>query len=149
MPATDNTDDSDDSDRPRERPRSSPSKPPDSEWRKRRDAALRTQDDAIAEHLEQARRSGELNAAESWGRPMREMDGYAQTPLEFRLPFKILKNADVLPVEVELFKQRADLRRQLDAASDPQQRQKLQQRLSELEQALALRLEGMRASGRL
>lgn len=123
--------------------------PQDSDHRKQRDAAIRSQDEAIAEHLAQALRSGELRSAESFGKPMPESEGWAQTPAEFRLPFKILKNAGVTPPEVEMFQRRAALRQQLEACRDEAQRTALQRQLGELEQALALRLEGMRASGRL
>ena len=124
-------------------------RPTDSERRKARDAALRTQDEAIAEHLEQARRSGELQSAACFGKPMPETDGWLETPTEFRLPFKILKNAGVAPPEIELFHRRAALRRELAECSSEEERQTLQQRISELEQFIALRLEGMRASGKL
>ena len=123
--------------------------PKDSERRKARDAALRTQDQAIAEHLEQARRSGELQSAASYGKPMFEAEGWEETPTEFRLPFKILKNAGVAPPEIELFHRRAALRRELAACSSEQERQASQQRLSEIEQFIALRLEGMRVTGKL
>lgn len=125
------------------------SAPSDSDRRKARDAALRTLDDAIAEHLEEARRSGELQGAPGFGKPMQEMEGWNETPTEFRLPFKILKNAGVTPPEVELFHQRAALRKELAEARTPARRTELQQRLSELEQLIALRLEGMRSSGKL
>ncbi len=127
---------------------STPSKP-DSEPRKRRDAAIRSQDELIAEHLAQALASGELQSAESFGRPLAEAAGWAETPAEFRLPFKILKNAGVPPPELELFHRRADLREQIAGCACDGERKALQQTLSELEQALALRLEAMRASGRL
>ncbi|GAA5163022.1 DnaJ family domain-containing protein [Viridibacterium curvum] len=121
----------------------------DSEFRRKRDAALRTQDELIAEHLAQSLRSGELQTAESFGKPFVEPEGYAETPLEFRLPFRILKNAGMPPPEVEMFHKRAALRAQVEAETDVQARQVLQQKLSELEQAIALRLEGMRVSGRI
>lgn len=119
---------------------------PDPEARRR--TLLREQDDAIAEHLAAAMRSGELQSAESYGKPLAEAEGWAQTPPEFRLPFKVLKNAGVPPPELELFQRRAALREQLEAAPEAE-RDALRQRLSELEQLIALRLEGMRASGRL
>ena len=122
---------------------------PDTEARKRRDASLRSQDEAIAEHLEQALRSGELRSAPRFGKPLAEPEGWSQTPVEFRLPFKILKNASVPPPEVELFHRRAALREALAQAPSLEQRAVLQRQLAELEQALALRLEGMRASGRV
>jgi hypothetical protein len=114
-----------------------------------RNTLLREQDAAIAEHLAASMRSGELQSAESYGRPLQEAEGWEQTPLEFRLPFKILKNAGVPPPELALFKARAALREQQDAARDEVERAALRQKLSELEQALALRLEGMRTSGKL
>lgn len=122
---------------------------PDSERRKARDQALRSQDEAIAEHLAQALRSGELQSAPSYGKPMPEMEGWAETPVEFRLPFKILKNAGVAPPELDLFHRRAALRGQVAACTDEPQRLVLQRQLSELEQLIALRLEAMRASGSL
>lgn len=121
----------------------------DSERRKARDASLRSLDDAIADHLAESWRSGELQGAQSYGKPLAEAEGWAQTPAEFRLPFKILKNAGAPPVEVELFHQRAALRAELAVAATEEDRQRLRRQLSELEQALALRLEGMRASGNL
>lgn len=124
-------------------------RPTDSERRKARDTSLRTLDEAIAEHLAESYLSGELQSAESFGRPLAEAEGWAQTPVEFRLPFKILKNAGMPPAEVELFRKRAQLRAELEAATDEAGRRHLQQQLAELEQALALRLEGMRASGKL
>ena len=121
----------------------------DTEARKGRDAARQSQGEAIAEHLAQALRSGELRSAPSFGKPLAEPEGWSQTPVEFRLPFKILKNASVPPPEVELFHRRAALREALAQAPSPEQRAVLQRQLAELEQALALRLEGMRASGRV
>jgi hypothetical protein len=125
------------------------STPADSDRRKARDAALRTQDEAIAQHLEEARRSGELQGAPGFGKPIPEMEGWNETPTEFRLPLKILKNAGIAPPEIERFHERAALRRQLAEAASPVQRTQVLQRLSELEQLIALRLEGMRASGKL
>jgi len=112
-------------------------------------ATLRTQDDVIAEHLAQALRSGELASAPSFGKPMPEAEGWHETPAEFRLPFKILKNAGVVPPEIELFHKRARLYAELAACACDATRAVLQRRSSELEQAIALRLEGMRSSGKL
>ena len=106
-------------------------------------------DDEIGRHIAAAERSGELRAAPGYGQPMRDDPGWDETPGEFRLPFKILKNADVVPPEVEMFHRRAALREALAACVDEDSRRALRQGLSELEQALALRLEGMRSSGRV
>jgi hypothetical protein len=121
----------------------------DSERRKGRDKLLRTQDEAIAQHLEEARRSGELERAEGFGKPLPEAEGWHETPAEFRLPFKILKNAGVPPPEIELFHRRAALRRALAGCSSDEERKAIGQRLGELEQVIALRLESLRHTGRL
>jgi hypothetical protein len=123
--------------------------PTDSDRRKTRDKMLRTQDEAIAENLAEAQRSGELQSAPSYGKPMQEADGWHETPAEFRLPFKILKNAGVAPPEIELFHRRAALRLALAECSSENERKTLQQHLSELEQLIAFRLERLRVTGRI
>jgi hypothetical protein len=123
--------------------------PTDSERRKARDASLRTQDELIAQHLEEALRSGELQSAPSFGKPLAKDEGWDETPVEFQLPFKILKNAGVVPPEIELFHKRAALRHELEACASEPERTALRQRLSEVEQVIALRLESMRATGKL
>lgn len=123
--------------------------PPDSERRKARDKMLRTQDEAIGEHIDEALRSGELQTAPSFGKPLPEADGWLETPTEFRLPFKILKNAGVAPPEIEFFHRRAALRRAVSECSDDAERKVLRQRLSELEALIAFRLERLRLTGKL
>lgn len=122
---------------------------PESERRKTRDAQLRTQDELIAQNLAESLRSGELQSAQSFGKPLAEPEGWLETPVEFRLPFKILKNAGMAPPEVALFHQRAALRDALQAASDSVEHERLQRELAELEQAIALRLEALRVKGTL
>ena len=121
----------------------------DSDSRKARDKGLRTQDEAIAEHIDQALRTGELQSAPSFGKPMPEAEGWHETPTEFRLPFKILKNAGIAPPEVELFHRRAALRRAVAECPSEEERKLIQQRLNELEQLIAFRLERLRVTGRL
>jgi len=110
---------------------------------------MRSLDDDIARRLEEARASGELTQAESYGKPLAATEGWDDTPPELRLPFKILKDAGVVPREVEMFRERAALRAQLAACADAGETRTLQQRLSELEQAIALRLEALRINGML
>ena len=102
----------------------------------------------IAEHIANSLRSGELQTAPSFGKPMIEDDGWNDTPAEFRLPFKILRNAGVPPPEIELFHKRAALRRELLECAESQ-RKSLQLQLNELEQLIAFRLESMRLTGKL
>lgn len=109
---------------------------------------LRLQDELIARHLRESEASGELRAAPSWGRPLNLGDGYDETPAELRMGMKILKDAGVVPPEVELMQRIAALREQAEASTDAAAAQALRQRAQELQQALALRLEQLRATGR-
>jgi hypothetical protein len=110
---------------------------------------LRTQDETIAANIAEAQRSGELQTAPSYGKPMPEAAGWHETPAELRMPFKILKNAGVAPPEIELFHRRAELRHALAECKSDDERKTLRQRLSELEQLIAFRLERLRVTGRL
>ncbi len=59
------------------------------------------------------------------------------------MPFKILKDAGVVPPEVDLLRQRAALRAELAACTDAAQAAPLRQRLTALELSLSLRLESL------
>jgi Domain of unknown function (DUF1992) len=111
---------------------------------------LQLQEDHIGRALRDSERSGELKAAPSWGRPMDFGDGYAETPAEMRMPFKILKDAGVVPHEVLLFREAAALRERIAAlGADSGEARPWRQRLVDIEQSLALRLERLRVNGTL
>jgi len=105
---------------------------------------MRTIDEEIARHLQEAAASGELAKAPGYGKPQADDPGWDETPAALRMPFKILKDAGVAPPEIALFHERAALREELKACTDEAERKRLGQRLSELEQAIALRLEALR-----
>jgi hypothetical protein len=106
-------------------------------------------EDEISRKLAEAERTGELRSAPSFGKPLAVDAGWDMTPDEFKMPFKILKNAGVVPPEVELFHERARLREALRSASDAAQSQELRKQLTELEQRLSLRLEALQRNGAL
>ncbi|MBC8058041.1 MAG: DUF1992 domain-containing protein [Rhizobiales bacterium] len=108
-----------------------------------------TIDEQIAQSLRDAQRSGELQSAPSWGKPLDLADGYAQTPEELRMAFKALKDAGFVPPEVETMKQIAALRHVIATEPDAAEAEAMRRRLSELQQQLALRLEKLRGSGSL
>lgn len=110
----------------------------------RKESSVPTLDEEIARRLEESMACGELQSAPSFGKPLAEMQGWDATPEELRMPFKILKDSGFFPPEILLFHERAALRASVEAASDPSDRQRLQQQLSELEQKIALRLEALR-----
>lgn len=101
-------------------------------------------DDEIGRKLAEAERSGELKSAKGYGQPLQADAGWDETPDGLRMPFKILKNAGVVPHEVEMLQQRAALRQQLDGCTDPARARELSRSLAQLEQSIALRLEALR-----
>ena len=108
-----------------------------------------TIDEDIARKLQESVDAGELRLAESYGKPLADMEGWDETPLEFRMPFKILKDAGYAPPEIAMFHRRAELRSRLGTTVDADEDARLRQQLTELEQRLALRLEALRVNGSL
>ena len=106
-------------------------------------------DNEIGRKIAEAEKSGELSSAKSYGKPLAPDAGWDQAPEEFRMGFKILKDAGFVPPEVELFHERAKLRASIDAAKNEEERHLLQSSLSVLEQRIAIRLEALRRSGSL
>lgn len=115
----------------------------------KREQRLKLMEDHIGQHLRQAEAMGELKSAPSYGKPLDLGDGYDETPAELRMGMKILKDAGVLPPEVEAMREAAALQARLNACSDEAERLVLQRRLAEKRQAIALRLEGLARSGKL
>ena len=108
-----------------------------------------TQDEEIARHLREALASGELAGTKGFGKPLPEDAGWDATPEALRMPFKILKNAGFVPAEVELFHERAALTAALPESKTEAERTAARQKLSDLEQKIALRLEALRINGTL
>lgn len=103
---------------------------------------LQLLDDHIGRALRESEARGELRAAPSWGKPLDFGDGFEATPPEWRMPFKMLKDAGVLPPEVETMRALAGLRRELDAAAgDAGRERSLRGRIAAMELAISLRRE--------
>ncbi|TDM08040.1 MAG: hypothetical protein C4K60_00495 [Ideonella sp. MAG2] len=100
-------------------------------------------EDEIGRKLQEAQQTGELAAAKGYGQPLQHSEGWEQTPDEWRMPFKILKDAGVVPHEVEMMQERALLRTALENLPAGADRDQALKRLAELEQAIALRLEAL------
>ena len=115
----------------------------------KREERLKLLEDHIGQHLRDSQASGELRAAPSFGKPLDFGDGYDETPAELRMGMKILKDAGVVPHEVAMMREAAALESQLAQCTDEAARRPLQQRIAEMRQAIALRLEKLRLSGSL
>jgi hypothetical protein len=109
----------------------------------RREQRLKLQDDHIGRALAVCAASG----APSYGKPLHFGD---ETPPALRMAMKVLKDAGVVPPEVEAMQQIAALQAELDAlAPDDAAGDGLRRRIADKRQALALRLETLRLSGTL
>ena len=107
---------------------------------------LQLLDDHIGRALQESQRSGELQTAASYGKPLDFGDGYEQTPQELRMGMKVLKDAGFVPHEVTMMREAAALQAQIEACSDDALRPALQRQLALLRQSIALRLERLRGS---
>ncbi len=116
--------------------------PPSEE--KLRENSLRLVEDHIGKALAESERSGELRDAPSFGKPIHFGDGYEETPQELRMGYKILKDAGVVPPEVELMHAIEALRQRIDGAAPHATSKADVLRLSELRQQLAIRMERLR-----
>ena len=115
----------------------------------KREQRLKLLEDHIGRSLAESERTGELRSAPSYGKPLHLGDGYDETPAELRMGYKILKDAGVVPPEVELMRDIEALRQSLEGAADSKAARAQRQRLSEMQQLLALRLEKLRITGAL
>ena len=103
-------------------------------------------EDEIGRKLREAELNGELRSAKGYGEPLIATEGWDETPDELRMPFKILKDAGVVPPEIEMLKQRTLLREQVASCQDPAKVVLLKQKLSALELSISLRLESLRSA---
>ncbi|MFH0787052.1 MAG: DnaJ family domain-containing protein [Pseudomonadota bacterium] len=84
----------------------------------------------IAERkIQEAIRNGELDNLPGKGQPL-QLDDDSHIPEELRLAYKILKNADCLPPELELKKEIVVLRDLLRGMEDLEEKYRLMKRLN-------------------
>jgi len=96
----------------------------------------RIAENRIAEAIEQ----GDFENLPGKGRPL-DLTAYFSTPSEDRMAFSILKNAGVVPSEVELMREVADLDRRLQNCNNPADARLLRQQLQPQRVKLTLAIE--------
>jgi hypothetical protein len=97
--------------------------------------------DRIAEtRIREAIEQGEFDDIAGAGKPL-NLDEYFSAPPELRMAFSILKNANCVPVEVELLTEVSRLQQAIAAASDLTEKQLLQRTLVDRQTELAILLE--------
>jgi hypothetical protein len=93
------------------------------------------------ERIRKAQEDGAFDNLPGKGKPLC-LDDDEWLPQELRLTYKILKNANCLPGEIEIRKEIFSLRQLLDAAIDPETRGDLRRELNRLVLRLNLQRRG-------
>jgi Domain of unknown function (DUF1992) len=93
----------------------------------------------VEERIQEAQREGLFDNLPGKGKPL-NCDEDSAVPEDLRLSFKILKNSNCLPIEMELRKEIFNLRQLLDAAIDPEARKERRRELN----LLTLRYDSLR-----
>ncbi len=83
----------------------------------------------VEERIQKAQEEGVFDNLPGKGKPLKLEDDSA-IPEDLRLTYKILKNSNCLPIELELRKKIFSLRQLLDAAIDPEIRRNIRRDLN-------------------
>jgi Domain of unknown function (DUF1992) len=94
----------------------------------------------------EAMERGEFDDLPGSGKPL-ELEDLSRIPPHLRLGYKVLRNANVLPPEVELRREGYSLDRLIEATTDPEERAELRRRRRENELRYALLIERNRREG--
>ena len=103
-------------------------------------------DAIVEERIRTAQQEGAFDNLSGKGKPLNLEDDSA-VPEDLRLTYKVLKNSNCLPIEMELRKEYFNLRKLLNAAIDEPTRRELRRELNLL--ALNLNLKHRRSSSDL
>ena len=90
------------------------------------------------ERIQKAMDEGVFDNLPGKGKPLK-LDDDSNIPEDLRLTYKVLKNSNCLPPELELRKEIFNLRQLLDAAVEPEDRRNLRRELNRLTLDLNLR----------
>jgi hypothetical protein len=83
----------------------------------------------VEERIKKAQEEGVFDNLPGKGKPLQLEDDSA-IPEDLRVAYKVLKNSNCLPIEMELRKEIFSLRQLLDAAIDPDTRRELRRELN-------------------
>jgi hypothetical protein len=108
----------------------------------------RTLDEQIAESIRRSQESGELQTAKDWGKRTIYKDGYDETPEEYRMAFKALKNSGYVPPEIEMMKTLAEKRVRLSTMDESSsEASALKREIVDLQLKVSVRLESIARGG--
>ena len=99
-------------------------------------------DRIVEERIRTAQDNGEFDNLPGKGKPL-NLEDDSGVPEDLRLAYKVLKNSNCLPIEMELRKEFFNLRRLLDTAIDEPTRRELRRELNLIALSLNLRKRGL------
>jgi hypothetical protein len=95
---------------------------------------------AIEQIIREGMARGEFDNLKGKGKPL-NLDDYFNTPEDIRMGFAMLRSNDFVPEEVEIMKEIAALKEQIDAAQNEEERTALSTKYSERKLMLSLLLD--------
>jgi hypothetical protein len=105
-------------------------------------------DKLIEQIINEGIRNGEFDNLEGQGRPV-DLDTYFSVPEDLRAGFSILKNAKVIPAEMEVLKQVNELKSRLEGCTDATERKELSRKLNDATLRFNLLMDSYRRRSRL
>lgn len=82
----------------------------------------------IEQMIREAMERGEFDNLKGEGEPV-DLNAYFAAPEDWRMGFSLMKNAGVVPEEIELLKEVDAMKRELAACQDEEERRKLRKRI--------------------
>jgi hypothetical protein len=87
-------------------------------------------DKLVEQKIREGMDNGEFDNLKGQFEPI-NLDDYFSCPPELRAGYAVMKNAKVIPLEMELLKEVGKLREQVRVCKDPEKKQKLETALNE------------------
>jgi hypothetical protein len=100
-------------------------------------------DRLVEQKIREAMAEGQFDGLEGAGRPI-DLEAYFATPEELRAGFAVMKNAGVVPEEMQLLKEIDALRLELESCLDEASRARLEKSLHDKALNFRLLMEGRR-----
>src|SRR5215510_5786198 len=97
----------------------------------------------VDQRIKEAVARGEFENLPGKGKPL-DLDGYFATPEHLRMGYSILKNANIIPEEMELLKQIEGLEKSLSSCTGEIEKRAIQKQLSEKITNFSMRMERYR-----
>src|SRR5918911_5630028 len=97
----------------------------------------------IERQIKKAMAEGEFDDLPGKGKPV-DLRAYFDTPEDLRMAYSILKDANIIPEEMQLLKDIEALKAQLETCSDPEQKNQIEKAIREKRLAFNLLIESRR-----